>query len=204
MRAPMPFGEGFAATPAETAMRAHYAAHGGDVPMAPLELEPPPAAADESSAGHANAAVNVSSPPPAPRSSIKSVRVSVTDAAAPKSATKRTSLVDGAALRSLTVPALKKLCEEYDVSDVGKKEDLVKRLTDKGAKPPAGAGGAPTRSTPRRAKSDPNVDSQENAEMAAGGKKPALEKQPSAPAHLQGKGGAGLAKGGVRRSATAA
>ena len=174
-RGPQPFTEGFATTPAEDAIRAHYEATGGAEAMAQTFLEVELAEAV------------VGSPTPARRSSMSKPT--------PRSSIKRASLVDGAALRALTVPQLKSLCDEHDVSKEGKKEELVQRLTDKGAKPPSTT---PGRTTPRRAKSDPNVPDTENDAPVA--KKPLLTKQVSAPAG--GPAGAGkIAKGTARRSA---
>ena len=107
------------------------------------------------------------------------------------------------------MPDLKKLCDEHDVSNAGKKEELVKRLVEVGAKPPA----APTpRSTPRRARSDV-VDAEheapaENAapanaapppKVVGGAKKPVIEKQSSAPVGHSSK----MVKGGVVKRASA-
>ena len=90
-----------------------------------------------------------------------------------------------------------------------KKEELVKRLTDKGAKPPVST----PRSTPRRARSDPNVEAQTDAEAAVKKEAPAMLKQPSGIAKPGAMGKAPslskmpsgkLAKGqGVRGSANA-
>ena len=184
-RSPHPFVEQFAATPAEPAMRAHFDEHGA-TPMEPVEIEAIP-----------------ESPTPSVR------RTSLVQRALTASATKRASLVDGAALRNLTVAELRKLCDEYEVAKEGKKEELVKRLTDKGAKPPVST----PRSTPRRARSDPNVEAQTDAEAAVKKEAPAMLKQPSGIAKPGAMGKAPslskmpsgkLAKGqGVRGSANA-
>ena len=109
----------------------------------------------------------------------------------PKSAQgKRISIVDAAALHAMTNPQLKKLCEENELIQTGKKEELVARLAKMNIKAPSqlGLGGTP-KSTPRRSMRQNSNDAEavDNAnakEIAAAApnvvKQPSLTKQVSA------------------------
>ena len=158
-RIPLSFTEPFACTAAESVLREHYATNG----PAPLE----------------------SSYTPEPASPSVGLRRRSLEALLPKSASKRLSIVDMAALSSLTVPQLKSLACEHELPSSGNKTDLMNRLAKAGIK----AEGAKTpRSTPRRAAKERENNCMSNSPNADAGAPPALKKNVSSSS--LGEGGA--------------